>query len=387
MKRRGSGGLVVVVILVLISAISTSQAQVEIDGFYFRMSTYTPVNQTVFASLVAEERDLAVYPATYQIEEIPVFKIIGDYSKDIEVSEEEAVNTSMEFMSRYLPENLTVGLRVALPYEDYWPGAPQLILDSWPRWGLTLLSDYLEAWVFVNAITGTVVGAHLHIGNSVLESAGFYRDSPLSKTEAELIVKDFLLLQNYTLPPDAFYSEIPWDMPTGNKSYTFTYGIALCQFVQGVRIPWGEIYVGVQSDSGLVRSFTYKWIDIQSISLQGIITEDEARSRVLESLPDPSMGNIVDSILELRTSTVNSSETAFEMTLAYELTLVTTWGTRYVVDANTGVILKAVPLLGGGQDVLFYSPYARIVYLFGGCLVIALAGNCIARRRLLVREA
>jgi hypothetical protein len=373
--------------VLFLSAAATVHAQVEMDGFSHRMRIYTPADQTVFASLVSEEMDSAVYPATYQIQESPVFRIAGNYSKDIQVSEGEAVNTSMEFISRYLPENLTVGLRAALPYEDYWPGSPQLILDYWPRWGLTLVSDSFRATIFVNAVTGTVVDAYLNTGSSALESAGFHRDSPLNKNEAERIAKDFLLMQNYTLPPDAFYSEIPWNVPWENKNYSFTHAICFDQYVQGVHIPWGNIGLGVESDTGLVTSFSYKWIDIQSVSTHGIISDEAARSKVLESLPDRSMGNIVDSILELRTRAVNSSETAFEMTLVYELTLVTTWGTRYVVDANTGIILKVAPLLDGGQDVLFYSPYARIVYLSGGCLLIALVGNRIARRRLLVREA
>ncbi len=387
MKRNVYGVSLVIAALLLPSAVSIAYAQVDMEGFAFRGEVYTPVNQTVFASLVLEERDPAVYPATYQTEESPVFKIIGNYSKDIQVSEGEAVNTSMKFVSRYLPENLTTGLRVALPHEYLWPGAPQIILDYfWPRWGLTLVSDSFRATIFVNAVTGTVVDAYLSTGSSALESAGFHRDSPLNKSEAEMIAKDFLLLQNYTLPPDAFYSEIPWNVPWESKSYSSTHYISFRQFVQGVHIPWGYICVEVQSDTGLVRSFTYRWIDIRSVSLQGIISDEAARNRVLESLPDPSMGNIVDSILELRTRAVNPSETAFEMTLAYELTLVTTWGTRYVVDANTGVILEAVPLLGGSQDILLYSPYARIAYLFGVALLLALVGRRIARYQLLPRR-
>ena len=83
----------------------------HISGFFANPST--PVNQSVFASLVNDTPDSVVYPQTYQVLDDPYFMIVGDYENEINVSMEEAVNASMQFLTRYLPTNLTTGLRVA----------------------------------------------------------------------------------------------------------------------------------------------------------------------------------------------------------------------------------------------------------------------------------
>jgi len=139
----------------------------HISGFFANPST--PVNQSVFASLVNDTPDSVVYPQTYQVLDDPYFMIIGDYENEINISMEEAVNASMQFLTRYLPTNLTTGLRVAEAQENhYWPGAPQIIADYLPKWGMTLISESIRASVFVNALSGKVTRVTLNLDSSDL---------------------------------------------------------------------------------------------------------------------------------------------------------------------------------------------------------------------------
>ncbi|MDF1541246.1 MAG: hypothetical protein P1Q69_20275, partial [Candidatus Thorarchaeota archaeon] len=93
-----------------------------------------------FNSTISVIPDRCVYPPTYEIENASSFLIRGNYESLINISEESAVNASRSFIEKAFPDELTSGLRTVAPEEGYWPGAPTLIIDWWPRWAMTLVS-------------------------------------------------------------------------------------------------------------------------------------------------------------------------------------------------------------------------------------------------------
>ena len=345
----------------------------------FFANTTTPVNQSVFASLVNDTPDSVVCPQTYQVLDDPYFMIVGDYENEINVSMEEAVNASMQFLTRYLPTNLTMGLRVAETQENnYWPGAPQIIADYWPRWAMTLISESMHAAVYVNALSGKVTRVMLSIDSSDLTMiASNAERTSLTTDQVEEAAKDFLVLHGYTLLPNAIYEGII-SLPAVGKNH---YRLALHESVDGVSVPFGEIFFEIEASTGIVTRFTYRWIDIGHIPIESILTSEEAKLASLASLDDPNEGAAISADLFLRMLGYEPEVSEFELRLIYDVRVITTASYAYSVDAHTGEILGIGAVFDGGFDII-YSPYARIGLVFGVAIMVSAVGFRIVGRKL-----
>ncbi len=353
----------------------------HISGFFVNPST--PVNESVFASLVNDTPDSVVYPQTYQVLDDPYFMIVGDYENEINVSMEEAVNASMQFLTRYLPTNLTTGLRVAEAQENhYWPGAPQIIADCRPKWGMTLISESIRASVFVNALSGKVTRVYLNLDSSDLTMINPNAEgTSLTTDQAEEAAKDFLVLHGYTLLPNAIYEGII-SLPAVGKNY---YWLALHESVDGVTVPFGEIFFEIEASTGIVTRFTYRWIDIEHIPIESILTSEEAKLASLANFDDPNEGVAISADLFLGMLGFDPDVSEFELRLIYDVRVVTTASYAYFVDAHTGEILRISAVLDGGFDK-FYSPYARIGLVFGVAILVSAVGFRIVGRKLRARS-
>ncbi len=353
----------------------------HISGFFANPST--PVNQSVFASLVNDTPDSVVYPQTYQVLDDPYFMIVGDYENEINVSMEEAVNASMQFLTRYLPTNLTTGLRVAEALENnYWPGAPQIIADYWPRWAMTLISESMHAAVYVNALSGKVTRVMLSIDSSDLTMiVSNAEGTSLTTDQAEEAAKDFLVLHGYTLLPNAVYEGII-TLPAVGHNY---YWLALHESVDGVSVPFGSLLFKIEASTGIVTLFEYRWIDIEHIPIESILTSEEAKLASLANLDDPNEGAAISADLFLGMLGYDPDVSEFELKLIYYVTVITTASYRYLVDAHTGEILRIDISFDSGFDII-YSPYVRIGLVFGVAIMVSAVGFRIVGRKLRARS-
>jgi hypothetical protein len=284
--------------------------------------------------------DSCVYPSTYDIDYNTSFLINGDYAPLINVSEEDAVESGMTFLNAYLPEELQTGLRLIDEGEDYWRGLPTLSTDCWPRWSMTFISDFIEADVYVNALSGKVVKFTMFSYNTTV----FSYESIDSVEESENVVIDFLQLENYTLLPDAIYDGAALYSQPRNPYYILTFH----QRINGVSVGFSEIYFKIDATYGLIEHFTYRWIDYDEIPTEKVLPEEEINNIVLENANDTFWKRITDSELRLDIVHFNPESTEFTMQLLYIVYLKPIWGVGgdvYTIDAISGEIL--------GVDVLF----------------------------------
>ncbi len=382
--------MVVALLCAILIALVVSPPYVSaIDGIphqhfsEFFANTSTPVNQSVFASLVNDTPDSVVYPQTYQVLDDPYFMIVGDYENEINVSMEEAVNASMQFLTRYLPSNLTTGLRVAEAQENnYWPGAPQIIADYWPRWAMTLISESIDAAVYVNALSGKVTRVALFLDSSDLTMIASNAEGiSLTTDQAEEAAKDFLVLHGYTLLPNAVYAGI-LSLPAVGKNH---YTLALHESVDGVSVPFGDIFFEIEASTGIITQFEYRWIDIEHIPIESILTSEEAKLASLANFDDPNEGAAISADLFLGMLGYDPDVSEFELRLIYDVTVITTASYAYFVDAHTGEILMTSVYFGSGFDII-YSPYARMGLVFGVAILVSAVGFRIVSWKLRARS-
>ncbi len=283
--------------------------------------------------------DSCVYPATYDIEYNTSYWIRGNYVPLINISEAAAVDAAMTFLTVYLPEELLTGLRVDTNNE-FWPGRPELTTDCFPRWGMTLISDYMRANVWVNALSGKVVQFSLGSYNTSV----FVFESVETVEETESIVIDFLQSQNYTLLPDAVYDGTDLSSLSEYAYHTLTFH----QVVDEILIGIGKITFHIDATYGLIKYFRYRWIDLDEIPVDRILPVGEIHNIVLEADNDTFLITIRNTELRLNIIGFDPDSSDFVMRLVYEVTLTPIWGVGgdlYTVDAISGEIVSI--------DVLF----------------------------------
>ncbi len=362
-----------------------------IDGVlnhYYRLftNTVTPVNQSVFASLVNETPHPVVYPQSYTVEDNTSYAIYGDYADNIAITENEAVGAAMKHLKDYLPESMTEDLRVAEPEDHTYPGVPFVITSYWPRWAMTLMSPSFHADIYVNALSGSVVQAYLYANISqLLEFEPFSPESPLTHEHAEEAAKEYMQLLNFTLLPNAMY-EGPVRKPAyfyGDDDY---YTISFHQVVNEVLVQYGLLTLRIETETGLVSKFVYRWIDISEIPTERVISVETATQAVLENFTDPSEARVTDIVLTLALTKYYASKTPFAMKLAYHVRAVRWESYRFLVDACTGEILSKEFLMSVNFDIL-YSPYLRVELVLAVAFGISLLSYRLAIRRVTKEHA
>ncbi|MGY5880814.1 MAG: hypothetical protein RTV31_11220 [Candidatus Thorarchaeota archaeon] len=294
--------------------------------------------------------DSCVYPATYDIEYNTSYLFRGNYASQINVSKETAVDVAFTFLSVYLPEELLTGLRIGA---EHWPGSPSLSNDFWPTWMMTLVSDYIRAAVFVNALSGKVVQFYM----SGYDTSDFDFESIESTEEAENHTIDFLRLQNYTLLPDAVYDGASPPSGVNNPSY---YTLSFHQVVDEIPVSFGWISFHVDATYGLVIYFDYRWIEIDEIPVDRVLPVEEINDIVLEADNDLfSLSGILSTDLCFNRKWFGPDSREFEMRLVYEVRVVRGVNPDvYTVDAISGEILG----IGHEIGVTFalYEPYVGV---------------------------
>jgi hypothetical protein len=360
-----------------------------IDGIlnhYYRFftNTVTPVNQSVFASLVDETPHPAVYPQSYTVEYNTSYAIHGDYADNITITESEAVDAAFKHLKDYMPESMTEDLRVAELEDHTFPGVPFVITSYWPRWAMTLMAPSFHADIFVNALSGDVVYANIWANKSqLLEFESFSPESPLTHEHAEEAAKEYMQLLNYSLLPNAMY-EGPVRKPAYFYGDDDHYTISFHQVVNGVPVQYGYLTLRIETETGLVSEFVYRWIDINDIPTERVISVETATQAVLEDFTDPSEALVMDLVLALALTESYASKTPFTMRLAYKMKVVSLNTYEYIVDACTGEILGRGMLMCVNT---LYSPYHRVAMVLAVALIFSLQSYEFAKRRVTKEHA
>lgn len=318
--------------------------------------------------------DSCIYPATYDIECNTSYLIRGNYAPLINVSEETAVDAAFAFLSEYLPEELLTGLRVVEPGEEYWPGSPMLSTDYWPRWMMTFVSDFVEADVYVNALSGKVVKFTMSSYDT-----SFFEYEPIESTEeAENDTIDFLQSQNYTLLPDAVYDGASLSSDPNNPYYTLNFH----QEINEIPIGFGQIYFKIDATYGLIERFTYRWIEIDEIPLDRVLPIDDINNIVLEAINDTSENTVLSTELRFNQIGFDPDSPEFVMRLVYEVT-VAYGGVNprlYIIDALSGEILRIDQLIGS-LLLTVYAQYFGVAAMFMVAVVSSGAAYKFVKKR------
>lgn len=313
--------------------------------------------------------DSCVYPATYDIEYNTSYLIRGNYEPLINVSEEIAVDAAFVFLSEYLPEELLTGLRVVESGEEYWPGSPMLTTDCWPRWIMTIVSDFIEADVYVNALSGKVVKFTM----SSYETSVFEYEAIESTEEAENYTIDFLQSQNYTLLPDAVYDGVTESSEPNNPHYTLHFH----QEINKIPISIGYLYFKIDATYGLIEHFTYRWIEIDEIPLDRVLPIEEIHNIVLEAVNDAFWTTIRSTELRLNQIGFDPDSPEFEMRLVYEVMVS---GYIYTVDAISGEIVSIAALFGS-SFLIVYTPGFQVTAMLVIAIVVSGASYKFVKKR------
>jgi len=361
-----------------------------IDGIlqhYFYMSfmnTSAPVNQSAFASLVNETPHPVVYPQSYTVEYNTSYSIYGDYADNITITESEAVDAAFKHLKNYLPESMTEDLRVAELDDHTYPGVPFVITSYWPRWAMTFIAPSFHADIYVNALSGDVVCANIWANRSqLLEFESFSPENPLTHERAEEAAKEYLQLFNYTLLPDAMYKG-PIRKPAYFSGDDDHYTISFHQVVNEVPVQYGYLNLRIETETGLVSEFVYRWIDINEIPTERVISVETATQAVLENFTDPSEAQVTDIVLTLALTEYYASKTPFTMKLAYKIRAVRWEAYVFIVDACTGEILGREMLMSVS---VLYSPYGRVGMVLAVALFLSLQSYEISMRRVTKEHA
>jgi hypothetical protein len=316
--------------------------------------------------------DRCVYPSQYEIENTSSFQIRGNYEGLVSVSEESAVNASLTFIETSFPDELTSGLRLVAPEEGYWPGAPTLIIDWWPRWAMTIVSDYLEAAVYVNAISGRVVDFSLYVYDKSVSSY-----TPIQNVEeAESKVLDFFERHNYTLLPDAVYDGTNLFSQPRNPYYSVSFHQEINQTV----ISYSEIYFKIDATYGVIEHFTYKWIEIEMLPMNRIIPISDVPMIVQDEFIDSSEVNILDIKLRLEMIDFSPDSPEFVMRLLYAVEIVSGSAYVYNIDALTGEILSR-EILFSEPFLVVYSPYFQVMLIIAISLSVSFLSYRLLEKR------
>jgi hypothetical protein len=230
----------------------------------------------------------------------------------------------------------------------------------------------------VNALSGGVVYTNIWANESqLLEFESFSPESPLTHEHAEEAAKEYLQLLNYTLPPNAMY-EGPVRKPAyfyGDDDY---YTISFHQVVNGVLVQYGHLRLRIETETGLVSEFVYRWIDINEIPTERVISVETATQAVLDNFTDPSEALVTDIVLTLALTESYASKTPFAMRLAYRIRAVRWEAYLFIVDACTGEILSRDFLMSVS---LLDSPYRRVGMVLAVAFFLSLQSYEIAMRR------
>ena len=233
-----------------------------------------PVINTAFSNLVNSEPDAVMLPAFPIVETETSITMRSDYDTLVQLNESSAVFAALNFISKiwYLSDT-------NVSYDN--SGG----LDE-GSWHLRFFGDNLTIIIDVNAISGKV---DYFSSSWPTEHSPFLPSQDESRfantTELEELVFDFLYQLNYTLSPFARYIG-----PTLVYDYILhheVYAISFYNFVNRALIEYNGVHLIADIEANAILRFSYRWINIDAIPMENIISPERAEQSAREYLEGP----------------------------------------------------------------------------------------------------
>lgn len=285
------------------------------------------VEDTAFVECVNETPGNQVYPAIYTISSQRPFIIQIDYQNEELVSGNNARQNAWNFINRVFPIEVVDQLAI-----------DERTIERWgvlPRWIFNFRNATIEtpirivATVSINAITGAVMA---FTGRRTLYPQG----ATLDLASAEAMTISFMQNFNFSIAPNSRYSVSNYS--NMNREY---YRFGFQQASESVLIDSMIGYFFIEFDrlDGGVRSFSYDWVPIEKIDIQGVVEPVvvgmTTQNLVLTHVSNDDMSN----------------QNSIEMRLCWRTTVIQFSVPRVlVIDAFNGEILIIIDYLGGSSS-------------------------------------
>jgi len=336
----------VVPIALAIILVSSALALTSAGTSHFELPGVA-LSDSPFAELATDSLtpiESIVYPNTYVVKSQKPYVIEIDYQEETAIGVSTARLIAWEFIeSVFTPEEVQQ-LSIADMCTELWGVLPRWTIKFWNN---TFSEPHsFVATVFINAISGGIVG---YIGEPILN---------LGRVENQTIAESHVLnsLQNlgYLIPRQSRYI-----ISNRSNMNRMMYRLTFLQFTNAVLVnsEIGSIVLELDAESGGIWYFSYKWVPIDEIPIEDIITSDQVGDGAVLSLtpvpldsPDGlnGLGPYDFRLCWLRDS--------------YFVNEITGWTMRetLLIDAFSGDIVERVGYLGASTEqderIMFLLP-------------------------------
>ncbi len=345
----------------------------------------TPVSNTIFQNLAKSGK-------------IPAFDMIGMESKNGSyfidsnlwnlplISSSQARDAAYEFLETNFNENQLESISVQ------W----QDLVGDQPTWVISIEGSCIVTLVFVNAISGEVIGWNLSSLSLDAPESYYENESQISTTVAEECVIDFLTLNNYSIPDNARYlgvNEYPSDLNNYYaifRHYEGQFPVGIYPSDPSINPDYSNegIILRIDKKTGYVTQFGYHWLNIVSPPPLGIISEEEAK-RIIEGSYESENISIIDAQILIATVPRQvSSDESPQTHLVWHVAINRDTRLVYVyIDAYTGNVLAEMRTNGNAPTIVntndSFDPIVIVLASFSIGVTVAISSSIMICKRYL----
>lgn len=272
----------------------------------------------------------------------------------------------------------------------------QDLVGDQPTWVISIEGSHMETLIFVNAISGEVIGWNLSSLTLGAPESYHENESQISSSIAEECVFDFLALNNYSIPDNARYLGVN-EYPSDLNNYYVIFRHYEGQFPVGIyprdsSINPDHSYEGIilriDKRTGAITQFGYHWLNIAPPPLSGIISEGEAK-RVVEISNESENISIIDAqILITSIPSLVSSDGSPHIHLIWRVAINRDMKLVYVhIDAYTGNVIDELRTNSNAPTVIntpeSSDPIVLVIASFSVGVIVAISSSIMIRKRYL----
>jgi hypothetical protein len=279
------------------------------------------VSESPFADLVNATPCAQVYPPDYAIVSERPYIVNIDYRNSHLITDFTAKQKAWSFIESVLPVDVVAQLEIEERITD--------LFGALPRWSISFrnasidIPIHIVAWVFVNAVSGVVMGYR----GMTLAPQG-----PVTNvTLAETLVASFIQSANLSILPHSRYTVSNYSMNT--DYFRFRFQEALGPVL--VQADIGSFTIELDMSDGGIHYFSYTWIPFEEIDVTGVVEP---------VVQDPASKSLVLTLLHDQDLTVLGGITA---RLCWQVTSFQLSGMdKSVLDAFSGEVVETLDYFG-----------------------------------------
>lgn len=315
-----------------------------------------PVSNTVFVNLPKDSK-------------MPVFDMTGMVSKNgtyfIDsmlwdmplIPSSEAIDIAFEF----LRDNFNA---TQLETAHVWTCN---LVGNQPTWSI-LIDGSIVTQIYVNAVTGEVVGWNLSELSVGAPGPYYENNSIISPAVAEKSAYDFLVHNNYSIPDTARY--VGAKKSQSDPNYYIIFRHYEGQFPVGWVVTDPNnlpdqssegIILRVDERTAEVTQLGYRWTEVVPPPVIGVVPEWQARSAVMDYYASENVSIVYSRILLTPINSLKSSDGSDQIHLAWRIGVIRE-ATLYwlFVDAYTGKVIDERETNGGGSGLVTTNTDAEL---------------------------